>query len=272
MEEKRSVRESVAMQLPESSTSSSLPTRSTSTRSGKLLPVMEIFGPTIQGEGLLAGVKTHFIRLGGCGYRCSWCDTLYAVLPEQVKAGRRMMYPADIVAQLRAQAPARWVTLTGGDPAMHDLTDLLRELLAWDFMTCIETQGQFFKDWMRYIDVVTVSPKPPSSGMADKLDWKVLKQYRGAQKLCVKVVVFDDDDYVWAKNIFLGMESCGASFGDWYMTPGTSQLRGNDSILEAISRKTRWLYEKAAADPTFDDRIKIIPQLHAIAWGDRRGV
>src|SRR3954454_1858996 len=159
MDEKRNVRESAAMSLRESSTSSSSLTTSTSRSSGasKLLPVMEVFGPTIQGEGLLAGVKTHFIRLGGCGYRCTWCDTLYAVLPEQVKAGRRMMSPEDIVARLRAQAPARWVTLTGGDPAMHDLTDLCRELIAWDFMTCIETQGQFFKEWMRYLDVVTVS-------------------------------------------------------------------------------------------------------------------
>ena len=48
----------------------------------KLIPVVEIFGPTIQGEGAEAGVPTHFVRVGGCDYRCIWCDTMYAVDPD----------------------------------------------------------------------------------------------------------------------------------------------------------------------------------------------
>ena len=44
--------------------------------------ISEIFGPTIQGEGPLMGRPTVFVRTGGCDYRCRWCDTLYAVLPE----------------------------------------------------------------------------------------------------------------------------------------------------------------------------------------------
>ena len=52
-------------------------------------PVIEIFGPTIQGEGAEAGLPTHFVRLGGCDYRCSWCDTMYAVDPATVRANAR---------------------------------------------------------------------------------------------------------------------------------------------------------------------------------------
>ncbi|RWD90497.1 MAG: 7-carboxy-7-deazaguanine synthase QueE, partial [Mesorhizobium sp.] len=44
--------------------------------------ISEIFGPTVQGEGPLIGRPTVFVRTGGCDYRCRWCDTLYAVLPE----------------------------------------------------------------------------------------------------------------------------------------------------------------------------------------------
>jgi len=50
--------------------------------SGELIAVSEIFGPTVQGEGALIGTQTLFVRTGGCDYRCSWCDTGYAVLPK----------------------------------------------------------------------------------------------------------------------------------------------------------------------------------------------
>lgn len=41
------------------------------------IPVMEIFGPTVQGEGMVIGQKTMFVRTAGCDYRCSWCDSAF---------------------------------------------------------------------------------------------------------------------------------------------------------------------------------------------------
>ena len=41
------------------------------------IPVMEIFGPTIQGEGAVIGQKTMFVRTAGCDYSCSWCDSAF---------------------------------------------------------------------------------------------------------------------------------------------------------------------------------------------------
>ena len=41
------------------------------------IPVLEIFGPTIQGEGMVVGQKTMFIRTAGCDYSCAWCDSAF---------------------------------------------------------------------------------------------------------------------------------------------------------------------------------------------------
>lgn len=41
------------------------------------IPVLEIFGPTIQGEGMVVGRKTMFVRTAGCDYRCAWCDSAF---------------------------------------------------------------------------------------------------------------------------------------------------------------------------------------------------
>ena len=39
----------------------------------KVIPVLEIFGPTLQGEGAMIGVQTFFVRLAACDYDCPQC-------------------------------------------------------------------------------------------------------------------------------------------------------------------------------------------------------
>lgn len=41
------------------------------------IPVMEVFGPTVQGEGKVIGRKTMFVRTAGCDYHCAWCDSAF---------------------------------------------------------------------------------------------------------------------------------------------------------------------------------------------------
>lgn len=172
------------------------------------IPIIEIFGPTLQGEGALAGQTTHFIRTGGCGYRCSWCDTMYAVDPKQVKAIRIMMTPRNIVEKIKSLGHAPWVTLSGGDPCLHKrMGELIVGLHRAGYRISVETQGQFWQDWLLQINQVTISPKPPSSGMEtdwEQLDFIVnrithsLQWAHNDRELTLKIVVFDalDLDYV----------------------------------------------------------------------------
>ena len=38
----------------------------------------EVFGPTLQGEGILAGTMTSFVRTAGCTVGCKTCDTVHS--------------------------------------------------------------------------------------------------------------------------------------------------------------------------------------------------
>ncbi len=62
------------------------------------IPVMEIFGPTIQGEGMVIGQKTMFVRTGGCDYSCSWCDSRFTW---DGSTRSTLMQASDIVAELK---------------------------------------------------------------------------------------------------------------------------------------------------------------------------
>src|SRR3954447_16775151 len=141
------------------------------TRAGRAktrtFPVIEIFGPTIQGEGAEAGLATHFLRVGGCDYRCSWCDTMYAVDPATVRATARHLTTAEIVDEIAALGGApQWVTISGGNPALHHLGPVVDDLHAAGYRVSVETQGSRWRVWLATVDRLTISPKPPSSGMA----------------------------------------------------------------------------------------------------------
>src|SRR3954454_1831515 len=92
----------------------------------RTFPVIEIFGPTIQGEGAEAGLPTHFVRLGGCDYRCSWCDTMYAVDPRTVRETAEQLSGEGIIERVRGLAGhPEWVTISGGNPALHRIDALI---------------------------------------------------------------------------------------------------------------------------------------------------
>lgn len=137
------------------------------------ITVSEIFGPTVQGEGAVIGKPTVFVRTGGCDYRCSWCDSKYAVLPEYWGTWRRMG-PEEVFAEVRRlSAKPILVTLSGGNPVLQPLGKLIKLGREEGYTFAVETQGSVTKDWFGDLDYLTISPKPPSSGM--KTDWGSLR-------------------------------------------------------------------------------------------------
>ncbi len=160
--------------------------------------ISEIFGPTIQGEGALAGRLTVFVRTGGCDFRCNWCDTLYAVLPE-FKSDWTKMSALQIIEKVEEHSGGKpiLVTVSGGNPALAPLGELLEMGHARGHTFALETQGTKAPGWLSELDHLTISPKPPSSGMTP--DWDKLREcvrvgQGGKTGVSLKVVVFDDEE------------------------------------------------------------------------------
>src|SRR6266702_1644330 len=137
----------------------------------KPIAVSEVF-KTIQGEGKFIGVPTIFVRTGGCDYRCSWCDTLYAVLPEY-KSEWKSMSASEVFAEVQRLSPEPiLITLSGGNPVIQPLKPLLDLGHQHGYTFCAETQGSALCSWLNDLDYLTVSPKPPSSDMTT--NWRRL--------------------------------------------------------------------------------------------------
>ena len=234
--------------------------------------VAEIFGPTIQGEGALIGLPTVFVRTGGCDYRCSWCDSLHAV-DAAYRDTWKPMTVLEVMAGIERLTGGQpvMVTLSGGNPAIQPLGPLIRLGREKGYRFALETQGSVARGWFADLDMLVLSPKPPSSGM--EMDWAMLGQCAeaadGAQTV-LKIVVFDEADYRFAREVaeFLPLLAV-------YLQPGnhTPPPPDDDSAVvdqAGIDARMRWLVERVTTDGWFEARV--LPQLHVMLWGNRRGV
>lgn len=241
----------------------------------KKIPVIEIFGPTIQGEGMVIGQKTMFVRTAGCDYSCSWCDSAFT-WNGSAKDEIKQMTAVEILDDLIELGGDRFnhVTISGGNPALiRGLDELIILLREQGFRTALETQGSRYQDWFLLIDDLTLSPKPPSSGMKTNftvLDDIMKRLIDGGRKdnVSLKVVVFNEEDFDYAKNVHLRYPNIS-----FYLQPGNDQVNEqNDHLLRnQLLEKLEWLIELTVLSKEMND-ARVLPQLHALVWGNKRGV
>ena len=231
-----------------------------------VIQVCEIFGPTIQGEGALLGLPTIFVRTGSCDYRCSWCDTPYAVDPAH-RHQWTAMSPEEILAEVRHLSGNRplMISLSGGNPALQPLQALIALGKAAGYRYALETQGSIVQPWFAELEVLIISPKPPSSGMSCDLE-KLAACIAAADgaSVSLKFVVHDDEDYLFARQVaarFPRLPVCLQPCNDKVRLPGG----GGGLELERLRR----LIAKTLSDGWFEARV--LPQLHVLLWGDQRG-
>ena len=145
------------------------------------LPIVERFY-TIQGEGFNTGKAAYFIRLAGCDVHCTWCDS-----KNTWDASLHPSISIDEILSDIEKVSAENVVITGGEPLMHDLTDLCSALRDQDLNIFIETSGthplsgQF--DW------ICLSPKKQCPPLPEVLE--------AADE--IKVVISTEDDFQWAE-------------------------------------------------------------------------
>ncbi|MBL7722830.1 MAG: 7-carboxy-7-deazaguanine synthase QueE [Chitinophagaceae bacterium] len=137
---------------------------------------------TIQGEGFHQGKAAYFIRLGGCDVGCVWCD-----VKDSWDAKKHPEYEVGTLVTEVTKTPAKMIVITGGEPLMHNLDALTKELKAAGLQTNIETSGAHPLSGMW--DWICLSPKKFKAPLPEIV--------LHANEL--KVVIFNNSDFEWAK-------------------------------------------------------------------------
>ncbi len=212
------------------------------------LRINEIFF-SIQGEGTRAGEPCVFVRLTGCGLRCTYCDTEYAFYEGNDKS------LGEVLEQVRSYG-CNLVELTGGEPLEQEAAFVFLKMLCdegYDVM--VETGGHVSIENVDTRVKRIIDLKTPSSAMTRRNLYDNIKYLTPHDE--VKFVIGSREDYGWMKEQieFFGLNS---KVG----TILVSAVHGKLSMRELAE----WIL-------TDKLNVKLQTQLHKLIWPDiERGV
>jgi 7-carboxy-7-deazaguanine synthase len=226
------------------------------------MKIAEIFY-SVQGEGVLLGVPSVFIRASGCNLRCVWCDTPYTSWAPEGTA----LTVDEIIARVRT-FPARHVVVTGGEPMLfEEIVPLTERLHSLGLHITIETAGTVYRQGR--CDLMSVSPKLANSTphAREQGRWvaaherlrhqpETIRQLIAGREYQLKFVVSGAEDMAELKR---AAAEAGADAAHVVLMP-----EGTDR--ETLAERGRWL-----AQECLREGFRFSPRLHVDLWGDERG-
>jgi 7-carboxy-7-deazaguanine synthase len=225
--------------------------------------ISEIFY-SIQGEGILAGVPSVFLRTTGCNLRCTWCDTPYTSWNPE---GRDYSLE-EIVNEARGFG-AKHTVVTGGEPMIADgIVELTHRLKESGLHITIETAGTVHKDVL--CDLMSISPKLTNSTPHERDGGKwaaqhnrlryqpeVLKKLTRQFEYQLKFVVTSPRDLAEIESILQEIHADRARV--------VLMAEGTDAAT--IRERAPWITEICKREG-----FRYSPRLHIDVWGNLRGV
>ena len=227
--------------------------------------ISEIFY-SIQGEGVLTGVPSVFVRTSGCNLRCNWCDTPYASWnPEGEQRS-----VAQVLAEIQNH-PAKHVVLTGGEPMIaKDIAVLAKAIRTIGHHITIETAATVMPEGIA-CDLASLSPKLLNSVPDARLSvtWRkkheatrwqpdVVRAWIDAYPYQFKFVVAEPIDVDELEGMLTSLDRDIPRERVLLMPEGTT--------LEAIRARAGWLGELCKARG-----YRYAHRLHIELYGNKRG-
>jgi len=225
--------------------------------------IAEIFY-SIQGEGMLVGTPSVFIRASGCNLRCVWCDTPYASWEPE---GEDLALE-EILARVARFQP-HYVVLTGGEPMIApDIVPLTEALRQMRLHITVETAGTVYLPVECHL--MSISPKTSNSipfereggrwvAMHDRsrIRLDVLKRLIDNYEYQLKFVVAEEEDLIEINDLVRRLRA----------NPQRVLLMPEGTDPEVLRDRALWLVELCK-----QQGYRYSPRLHIELWGNRRGV
>ena len=244
------------------------------------IPVAEIFGPTLQGEGPDAGKRVIFVRVMGCNFNCEWCDSKFTwKMNENTKRYTESDLYSEILYMCK-ENNCNNVVLTGGNPCLYNFSNIIKDLHNQNINVAIETQGEPIPTWLNDVDTLVFSPKPPSSKQKDTYDnitkYIIDGGYSINQIIAIKIPVFNEEDIEFARTFSKFVNHMLSTRDDlqgklrMYLSIGNSDVEEKGAIRDRILTRYEEVLNEVNKNPQDFENVFILPQIHTLIWGNKQ--
>jgi len=236
-----------------------------------------VFGPTLQGEGVNIGMPVSFVRLYGCDFRCSWCDTPFSLGKD--KGGEWLLLKADEIISRLGEIGCKNVVVSGGNPLIQPkpaLEEFFTRLVERGYWIQVETQGSIFPSpiVLHMTDFWSLSPKLPSAGKMESENWKAVNTFIikvPSKALQLKFVVSNLVDYNYIKMRLVSDLVTEHRNVPIILQPEGMQLEKFD--INYYRNRLDYLCGLVGNDLSFWGNykdVRVLPQLHKVIWDIQR--
>lgn len=225
--------------------------------------VCEVFGPTVQGEGVHTGMRVGFVRFAGCNLSCSWCDTPYSWDWTRFNRSEEVtkMQTADIANAIVKMEVDR-IVCTGGEPMLQQsiIVDLWKTLgIAID----VETNGTIAPSeaCIKAVDLFCVSPKLSHSG--DDYDARIVD---GALSIFAELAWEGNAFFKFVARTPADLIEVQNIVNVYHIPHSAVWVMGEGATIDAHVASTQ-----AIADAVVEYGWNLSTRLHVLAWETERG-
>lgn len=227
------------------------------------MKISEIFY-SIQGEGVLTGVPSIFIRTSGCNLRCNWCDTPYTSWEPD---GQNMT--VDEVMTEVQKYRSNHVVITGGEPMIaNGVGELTQRLAHLGSHITIETAGTVSTPVA--CDLMSISPKLANSTPQDPKDAKWAAQHekiRYAPAVLRRLI----QDYPYQLKFVISapedLEEIHRVVAEIHADPDHVLLMPEGTDDDQLRERSQWVAEICK-----ESGFRFTSRLHVSIWGNKRGI
>lgn len=234
---------------------------------GENLFVAEMFGDTIQGEGVNTGVPATFLRLQGCTLNCSWCDSESVWRFGNPYSVDEICDIFEVNGFVEKFKNGQHLVLTGGSPLKQqlELIALIERFIdRFGFKPYIEIENEavlrVHPKMIGYVDCWNNSPKLASSGNSSRARHKsdILRTLSGFPNSWFKFVVTDNKDW--------------NEINTHYLMPDL--IRRDQIILmpEGATQEELAFTRELTVQIAIREGVRFSDREHVIIWNKKTGV